>query len=558
VGEDHGCILLDDGSIRCWGRNHGGQLGTGDTTERQAPVQVVGLAGKATEVAAGYGHTCALVGGGVQCWGLNWYGQLGDGGTTTSLSPKWVSGLGAGSGVTVLVSSRYHTCAKVKGALRCWGKNEHGQLGDGTLKTQVTPVPVKDTVGQVSSIATAEEHTCVVGSDLVQCWGRADAGQLGRGKPLSSTTPVQVQAAGTAVTGGAAGNDFTCILGGTSKTARCWGRNAFGQLGDGTQVTTATPQTVKGLVGITGLTCGRDHTCAVVSSGSSGAGARCWGRGTSGQLGNGKLGTSGLPVAVSSLKDVKQLASSYNHTCAVTGSGVSCWGQNGSGQLGDGTTTNRTTPAPVKPAGAATGATAVAAGRNFSCLAAAGGLACCGDNYDGQCAQGASSNPLMTVSGCPALPAGSGVTGVAAAGHHACAVVKGKVMCWGNNWHGQVGDGTYTERTSPVEVKGLATSGVTVTRIAVGGGHACALAGGKVSCWGANPYGQLGDGTRTASAQPVAVSGISGATHVFAGSGHSCAVVSGKLWCWGSNALGALGSGWTGPVIAGLVAAWHY
>lgn len=552
VGHDHNCALrLADGSIWCWGRNAGGQLGNGDKVDQSYPVKVSGLAVKASSVAAGGAHTCAVVDAGVQCWGANWFGQLGTGGTTSSSSPAWVVGLGSGSGVTAVAAGGNHTCAAVKGELRCWGHNRHGQLGDGTFEDRNAPVVVAG-ASEPTLIALAGDHTCAVAAGLVLCWGRADAGQLGRGQPLSSPVPVRVQGTGT-VSHGAGGDGFTCAAQGA--VLQCWGSNWSGQLGDGTQVTRATPKAVK-VSGVSDVACGENHACVIVPGSSSNSEVWCWGRNSAGELGSGSFSpnVSSVPVHAPGLATLAstQIASFFRHTCAVTSAGVMCWGRNSSGELGNGSTSNAS-PVPTKVQNLASPVSAASAGHNHSCAAAGGGLACWGANYDGQCATGTTSAPLLTAQSSLSLL--GKVTAVAAGSHFGCAVLDQAAVCWGNNWTGAVGDGSYEQRPSPVSVKSITSA---VNQIAAGAGHACALASGEVWCWGNNASGQLGDDSRVTSSQPVQVTGLPGAaSQVFAGHDHSCAVVAGQLWCWGSNALGELGEPWSGPVAPGPAAAWQ-
>jgi alpha-tubulin suppressor-like RCC1 family protein len=545
VGSDHNCGLrLSDGSIWCWGRNDAGQLGNGDKVDRQQPVKVAGLAGKAGAVAGGSAHTCAIVSGGLQCWGANWYGQLGSAGNAAT-APRWVTGLGSGSGVTAVAAGLGHTCAVVKGELRCWGRNRHGQLGDGTLDDRSSPTIVSG-VKNPTHLAAANDHTCAVADGVVLCWGRSDAGQLGRGQPLGSTAPLQVKGAGT-VTDGAGGDGFTCTVGGGS--VRCWGSNWSGQLGDGSKATRAIPKAVQSLGDGSDVACGENHACVVVAASGE---LWCWGSNSGGQLGSGSMNPSlsSAPVKVVGVPTSTQISSTYRHTCAVTSDGLWCWGRNSSGELGNGSTSN-VSPSPTHVQSLAAPVTAAGPGWSHSCAAASGGLACWGANYDGQCATGATGGLLLTPQG---VSLAGKIAAVTAGCEFSCAAVDQGAMCWGNNWVGTVGDGSFDRRVSPVAVQGLPSG---VTDVAAGPGHVCALIAGAVWCWGGNTSGQLGDGSRTTSAHPVKVSGLPAASRIFVGHDHSCAVAGGQLWCWGSNALGELGEPWSGPVGPGPAAAWQ-
>ncbi len=231
AGDYHTCAVVRGGDVACWGYNAGGQLGDGTTTSRSTPVAVRGLRGRAVSVAAGAGHTCALMAtGAVMCWGANGEGELGDG--TTSVRPGAVSVAGL-TGATAITAGSYHTCAVVdEGGLRCWGWNEYGQLGDGTTARHATPVAVTGLGSPVDAVTAGAYHTCVVTSGWLRCWGFNSRGQIGDGTMLSRLAPVSVPGAGAAVEGVAGGAYHTCAL--TGATVHCWGWNTYGQLGDGT------------------------------------------------------------------------------------------------------------------------------------------------------------------------------------------------------------------------------------------------------------------------------------------------------------------------------------
>ncbi len=254
------CALISaTQSVVCWGRNQSGQLGIGaaDNNTHTSPAAVVGVGGVGTltgvsSITAGANHACALLSsGGVDCWGLNDHGQLGNNTTTDSARPVQVVGAGGSgtlSGVNEISGGRMHVCARLgDNTVFCWGRNENGELGDGTTTTSSYPVRAGsiDTAAQISA---GEYHSCALLADgTAQCWGAAAYGQIGDGTTADTSTPVSVIGPGGFGTLGgiadisAGGGDITetndyehtCALT-NDNTVVCWGQNNYGQLGDGT------------------------------------------------------------------------------------------------------------------------------------------------------------------------------------------------------------------------------------------------------------------------------------------------------------------------------------
>jgi alpha-tubulin suppressor-like RCC1 family protein len=291
----------------------------------------------------------------------------------------------------------FHSCSvKTTGAAWCWGQGSDGQLGSGGTDATASPVAVSSLASGVLEVGAGGYHSCARKSDgTVWCWGRNTQGQLGDGTNTNRLTPVQV----LGITGAqvlAVGGSHTCLLGGAGGV-RCWGSNQFGQLGDGATSDRNAPNLVPQLTAdAVSLGAGSFHSCATKTDGS----AWCWGYNLNGRLGDGTVANRSSPVQVLGFSSgIARISAGGHQTCAVkTDGSVWCWGTNQFGQLGDGTTENRYEPVPVS------------------------GLS-------------------------------SGVFAVFSGGAHNCALLTtGALRCWGNNESGRLGDGTSTNRSSPVPV----------------------------------------------------------------------------------------------------------
>lgn len=345
-GNGHTCMIRPNGTVKCWGL--GAYLGDGSAGGSRTPVTVSGIPGRAgglsaVALAAGGSHTCALLSDKtVVCWGANGWGQLGNGTNTNQLTPVPVTGI---TNATAIATGSTHTCAVLSDTtVRCWGNNTYGTLGNGGTNPsgEWTPVTVMvdgiTPLNNVISVAAAQFHTCALKvGGTVHCWGTDYRGAVGIGvpwtglHPFADSTAVGVANAQALGAGGVL-DDTNCTLY-ASGSIQCWGFGDYGQLGNGTYVSSAMPENVTGIVGAIGGSVGRAMACALMNDGT----IRCWGSGTLGELGNGADLSSTVPVDVTGISGAVFVGSgpAALHTCAVfADASVKCWGYNNDVQLG--------------------------------------------------------------------------------------------------------------------------------------------------------------------------------------------------------------------------------
>ena len=382
--------------------------------------------------------------------------------------PQQFTATGVRGGTAVDVGA-FHSCALLQdGTVSCWGANESGQLGDGTVTNASTPVTVAGISGAVA-ISGGGFHTCARFPDsTLQCWGRNNAGQLGPAVTGErSLTPMPVT--GVTATAVSAGGFHTCALPGDG-TVLCWGQNDLGQLGNGTVSPTVNapnpaPASVSGITTAVAVAAGGWHTCALLQDGS----IRCWGDNTWGELGNAAVIASNpprdqqpvtpvpTPVTVSGITTAVAIEAGIFHMCATLRDGaLQCWGRGEEGRLGNGSTANSSTPVAI-----------------------------------------------------------SGITPavVAPGAEHTCAILQDRTKrCWGDNNFGQLGNGSPDGVVSTIP--SAPVTGITAATAASSGAeHTCALLqDGSLQCWGAGNFGRLGNGTITDAFTPVAVTGFGGVT----------------------------------------------
>lgn len=342
AGMFHTCAVTPTQTVECWGWNFAGQLGAGVDAERSTrPVAVPGVSGALT-LSAGAMHTCAVLGDrSVACWGDDGHGQLGG----AKLATAQAAGAPVAElGRTISVAAGLaHTCALIEGGgVRCWGDNSMGQLGDGSVKSSRTPVTARG-VEKAVALVSGDHHSCaLLASGETQCWGANIAGELGV-PGEGSRIPVRVPSLQRAV-GLALGQTFTCARF-DDGTARCFGQNTEGQLGDGNPgADVLSPVNVDGLTSVKALTAGWNHACAVVGQTT----LHCWGRNADGQLGDGSTLNQSRPVVAQGMANIVAVSAGESHTCAMNEANeIRCAGRNDFGQLGDGTTRDRTALTPI-------------------------------------------------------------------------------------------------------------------------------------------------------------------------------------------------------------------
>lgn len=347
------------------------------------------------------------------------------------------------------------------------------------------PLPADGDVPDAESPAAASPgglatfRSCVRRSDGQWCWGALDARVTGLGAITDVPARYPALDEATQVAMGA----FHGCARFPDATARCWGDNTDGRLGDETGEPRATPTEVAGLKGVVKVAVGRGHSCALLDDGT----VRCWGRNQSGELGDGTTSSHGTPTTVVGLSDVRDIACSgdsaqaqgvHAYTCALLGDKtVQCWG----GGI-------------TQPTKVAQDIARIAVGTWDICTESMAG--------DVRCWQLISSDRTAVGLG-PAFPDVAGALEIVQGTHHGCALLPGgTVKCWGGNENGQVGIGTTSFRVNTPTTVALDR----VVHLATGGYHTCALRDdGGAYCWGYGFNGEVGDGVRGNHPAPTAI-----------------------------------------------------
>ena len=530
--------LIDGGVPKCMGSLSSSATGTGKATlflGDLQPLLTTGTNGQngltdangtnksATAIGAAGLYGAVVANGQVFTWGAQTSGELGNGGAPTTVNAPTQIGMtaanyGGSSPVyfgtkqgtyawTSTATAGGHSCGVQNGHVACWGKNDKGQLGIGTSDSSKHESPavlpsVSDKI--FSKVSVGTNHSCGISKGYLYCWGDNTYGQLGIGNVLNSdygtgkfvTAPRMVSIPTSArVTDVSAGDKDTCAI--VDGRTWCWGDNTYGQLGNNTVTTSGIPVQVGGSLATstpTSISVGTTHVCAV-----AGGDGYCWGTDSYGELGDGTSGgvsklpgkiTTGTAAAVSPealTGTFTGITAGKNFSCGIINSIVSCWGRNDKGQLGIGTESWQEQQGTYWT----------------SCLWLPFNPNNCTNNGSVLFPNWQKQVPnMVTVTGTRDKSVPTRLTGdpsnrqalnISAGDDSACATVNGKLYCWGSQATGKLGNGSSASASisTPVQLGGSAT-GNAATTISAGGINGCAVANGKMICWGDNQYGQIG------------------------------------------------------------------
>jgi alpha-tubulin suppressor-like RCC1 family protein len=306
-GYYHTAVVLADGTVRTFGRNNQGELGVNDTTSRLTPVQVFGISSSATAVACGFYHTAVLLADGtVRTFGFNGQGQLGTNGVG-GVTPVQVFGIS--SSATAVACGQYHSAVLLaNGTVRTFGRNDYGQLGLNDNTNRYTPVQVFGISSSATAVVCGSNHTVVLLADgTVRIFGSNSTGQLGIDvNGGTRQTPVQVFGISSSSVAIAGGVNYTAVLL-ADGTVRTFGNNSSGQLGVNDQVDRQTPVTVLNISTATAIACGNNHTAVLFPDRT----VRTFGRNSNGQLGLNDTTNRSTPVPVFGLLGLAPFSTTY-------------------------------------------------------------------------------------------------------------------------------------------------------------------------------------------------------------------------------------------------------
>lgn len=475
--------------------------------------------------------------------GRNEYGQLGDG---TKIGRKVFIQIGTDNKWVSIVASGRHTLGiKSDGTLWGWGKNDYGQLGDGTMIDTSSPKQIGTDHNWIS-VTASNSHSLGLKTDgTMWTWGLP-----GDGMNPQENSPVQIGSGSTWVN--ISTGSYHSIGLKSDGTLWAYGDNSFSQLGDGTNNNQINFVQIGTDTKWVSAVSGNYHNLGVKSDGTLWA----WGRNEYGQIGDGSIINRNSPVQIGTDNKWVSVSAGANHSLGLKSDGtIWAWGMNFSGQLGDGTGTHQSSPIQI---GTDNNWVSIVAGSGHSLAAKSdGSFWGWGQNNDGQCATGYGNdvpNPVLMGNADKWLSLSAGFV------HTLGLKSNGTIWGWGNNTNYQLGNGTTVNQSSSAQI-GTDNNWVSVAASATGM-HTLALkSDGTLWGWGLNSKGQLGDGTNTDKNSPIKIGTDTKWVSIVAGYLHSIGLKSdGTIWSWGYNQHGQLGDGTTtdqnNPVQIGVDANW--
>lgn len=555
------CAIRSNNDLYCWGYNSSGRLGNGNSVNQFSPVQIdSGQGYNSIEIG---NHTCAITTAQqVKCWGLNTYGQLGDGTTATRSSPGAVID-GGQTYLKVLVATDFTCGLTTTNKIKCWGRNNYGQLADGTTTDSPSPISVDSSTDYID-LALGVDHVCgITNNNLVKCWGRNSNSQIGNGSTTNALSATQVDV-GTTFSKIFLNSTFTCGIQLGTGTLKCWG------LIPGYNTVLSTPTIMDTTLAFSNIFSDNTNILGVTTSGElffqdySSAGTGLYGTGynitptkqdpektfsvVSGACRietNGKLfcasysdGTTTqylVHIPVDPTHAYTRVSSNTLDACAIRSDGkLFCWGV--SGVTGDGTTNPRYSPVAIDSNNTYSEVSVGSVGATCA-IRTTGELYCWGTNTEGTVGDGTTTfraSPVL-------VDSGTSYEKISVT-YQACGIVKttGVLKCWGDGFRGKVGHNSQTDQLVPLVID----AGTSYKDVKTIDQHTCGVTvGGALKCWGRNFWNEIGDGGGGNRLLPVHIDTLTTFESVSEGiTEYTCAiVVGGAVKCWGLGTAGRAG-----------------
>jgi len=580
-GESHGLMYTTYNRILSWGHNSYGQLGINSLIECSTPIDITNKFNlqtneKVNHIVTGKYHSLLVTSNNrVFTWGDNTYGQLGDGTLVNKLIPTEITNkfslLLGEEIIKVSTKDDHYILLTSSNRVFTWGYNNNGQLGNKTFVHSSLPIEIitnfnlqtNETINDV--IAGFDFSFAITSTKQVYAWGNNLYGQFGNSTTSSRLTPEEslLEFQGElekVITGGDHSFGIT-----STKRVFSWGYNAYGQLGDGLTTNRYIPIEITSRFGlligetIMDISVGDVHTFAITSYRRVFA----WGNNDYCQLGDGTNIQRASPVTISfdlAIDDmIIKIITHKLHSFAITKNGkVFSWGANYNGQLGNGNNLLTMIPTEITTnfdLSQGEKITKIVLGKFYSlAISSSNRVFSWGYNQHGQLGDGSfeKRNLPLDITGNFNLNIGETIIDLSAANNHSLAVSStGRVFSWGFNQYGRLGDGTYQNKNTPVDITEEfdLSSNETITKVLAGEHHSLALSSNnRIFAWGYNQFGQLGDGSQEIRYLPVDITLNLGLTELetiddlVVGEQHNILTTShGRFLVWGYNYYGQLG-----------------